>query len=118
MPEFMGIVREMSQEKFLEVFGASGRKAREAYFARHDIKKPRKLSGLPKAGAKSEARAATLHEVLAERDDEELVEELLRVWLMTKRPMLAAALDFLEIPHEEGLTESDDVKKFESLEAA
>ena len=86
----------------------------EAYFHRHAIR-AKKKGGMPKPGAKNAERTAALYEALQDRKDEELAEEVLRTWLLTKRPLLVAALDHLGIDHEEGLTESDEVSKFEKL---
>ena len=36
----------------------------------------------------------------------------------SRRDILGAALDYLEIPHDNGLTESDDVDKLSSLSVA
>ena len=114
MPQYSVLIRSVTPEKFTEILGASARQAREVYFHRHNIRAP-KSRGLPKAGAKNEFRAAELLRVLRERDDEELAEEVLRTWLLTKRAMLAAALDHLNIPHDNGLTDSDDVSRIEKL---
>ncbi len=117
MPEYTVILRSLSPEKFSEVLAASPRKARETYFHRHGVKVPASAARLPKPGAKNEARTAELFKLLQTRDDEQLCEEILRSFLLTKRPMLARALDHLGIPHKDGLTESDDVSKFEKLSA-
>ena len=114
MPQFSAIIRSVSSEKFTEILGASGRKAREVYFHRHNIKAP-KTSGFVKSGAKNEARVAALLDSMRQNDDDEMAEEVLRTWLLTKRPLLAAALDHLGIAHTEGLTDSDDVSKIEKL---
>ena len=109
------VLRSLSAEKFAEVFGASSRKARETYFHRHGVR-GKGGSGFAKPGAKNEARIAKLYDVIASgADDDEMAEEMLRTWLLTKRPMLAAALDHLGIDHEDGLTESEDLSKFEKL---
>ncbi len=116
MPEYTVILRSLSPEKFSEVLAASPRKARETYFHRHGVRAPQ--SGrVPRPGAKNEARTAELYKVLQGRDDEQLSEEILRSFLLTKRALLAKALDHLGIPHKDGLTESDDVSKFEKLSA-
>ena len=50
-------------------------------------------------------------------DDEQgqqLAEELLRVYLMGKRELLGAALDAIEVDHQEGLTD-DDLDGFAEL---
>jgi hypothetical protein len=112
---FTEILRSVSAEKFQEIFGASSRKARETYFHRHSVKASATASRLPRPGAKNEERTAKLYEVLQHDSDDEMSEEILRSWLLTKRPMLAAALDHLGIEHNSGLTESDDIKKFEGL---
>lgn len=118
MPEYTEILRSLSTDKFAEIFSASSRKSREAYFHRHGIRAPSSGRGFAKPGAKNEVRMAQLYEVLQSTKDEALAEEVLRTWLLTKRPMLAAALDHLKIPHDNGLTESDDVDRFEKLEPA
>lgn len=113
-PAYTEILRSVSKEKFHEILNASARKSRETYFARHGVKAP-KGTGFQKPGAKNEARASGLHEALMSTADDELAEEILRVYLLGKREMLAAALDHLGIAHEQGLTESDDVDKFTTL---
>jgi hypothetical protein len=117
MPEYSAILRSLSAEKFSEVLAASPRKARETYFHRHGVRAPQAASRLPRPGAKNEARTAELYRILREHDDDQLAEEILRNFLLTKREMLAKALDHLGIEHQGGLTESDEVKKFESLSA-
>ncbi|MBN1960521.1 MAG: hypothetical protein JW841_06215 [Deltaproteobacteria bacterium] len=117
MPEYSAILRTLSAEKFVEVLSASSRKARETYFHRHNVRAPQSSSRLPKPGAKNEARTAELFRLLQNQDDDELCEEILRTFLLTKRAMLAKALDHLGIPHQDGLTESEDVSKFEKLSA-
>ena len=117
MPQFSAIIRSVSSEKFTEILGASGRKAREVYFHRHNIKAP-KASGFAKSGVKNEVRAAALLDSLRQTEDEELSEEVLRTWLLTKRNLLSAALDHLGIAHQNGLTDSDDVAKIEKLPAS
>jgi hypothetical protein len=117
MPEYAVILRAVSPEKFAEILAASPRKARETYFHRHSVRVPHQASRLPKPGAKNEARTAELYRVLQERDDNELAEEILRSFLLTKRAMLGKALDHLGIPHKDGLTDSDEVNKFEKLSA-
>jgi hypothetical protein len=117
MAQYVNIVRSLSKEKFVEMLGAVPRQSREQYFMRHSIKAPRSR-GLPRAGAKNEYRMAALFEALQQHEDEELSEELLRSWLLTRRPLLCAALDHLGIEHTDGLTESDDVERIAKLKLA
>ena len=115
MPAYTQIIREMSEAKFQEVFGVSIRKARETYLARHNIKAPKSVKKSLRAGAKNEARVVALCTPENVVDDDQMVEEILRTWLLSRRDILGAALDYLEIPHDNGLTESDDVDKLSSL---
>ena len=113
----MEIVRGLSEEKFAEIFLASSRSARETYLHRHGIKSPKKSSRVLRAGQKNELRMKALFKALMDIDDNEMVEEILRTWLLGKRSLLAGALDHLGIEHNEGLTDSDDIERFEKLSA-
>ena len=115
MPAYTQIVRDMSETKFQEVFAVSIRKARETYLGRHNIKVPKSVKKSLRAGAKNEARVQALYGLLKTTDDEQMVEEILRTWLLSRRDILGAALDYLDIPHDNGLTESDDVDKLATL---
>ena len=61
-------------------------------------------------------RAQALFELLQTTTDDEMVEEILRVWLLGMRPMLGKALDHLGIENDNGLTDSDDVSKIADLD--
>ncbi len=112
---YMEIVRTISEEKFAEIFSASSRAARETYLHRHGIKSPKKSGRMLRAGQKNEIRMKLLFKALMDIDDNEMVEEILRTWLLGKRTLLAGALDHLGIEHNEGLTDSDDIERFEKL---
>ncbi|MBI5509636.1 MAG: hypothetical protein HY903_12860 [Deltaproteobacteria bacterium] len=112
---FTEIIRSLTPEKFNEILSSSSRKARETFFHRHGVKASAAVSRLPRPGAKNEERAGKLFEILQDADDDEMAEEILRSWLLTKRAMLGAALDHLGIAHKDGLTESEDIQKFEKL---
>jgi hypothetical protein len=113
---YSDILRSLTVEKFAEIFSASSRKARETYFHRLGVRVAGKTGGFAKPGAKNEARIAKLFEVISGgKEDDEMAEELLRTWLLTKRSMLGAALDHLGVEHDNGLTESEDLSRFENL---
>jgi hypothetical protein len=114
MSQYSSILRGLSADKFSELLSASPRQAKENFFHRHGIKAP-KTSGLPKAGAKNEARLQALFNTFQNIDDEEMAEDILRRWLLNKRPMLAMALDHLKIPHDNGLTDSNAVDTLATL---
>ena len=67
-----------------------------------------------KPGEKMKVRIEKLFNALEQNNDDELGEEIIRAWLLSKRDLLAHALDFMEIPHVNGLTEAD-LTKFEKL---
>lgn len=119
MSQYSTILRQLSKEKFGEVLAASSRKARETYFHRHRIRAPQTRGSLALSSRKNEMRLELLQKSFAQNDDEELAEEILRIFLLLKhRPLLAAALDALGIAHEDGLTESDEVEKLAKLAPA
>lgn len=110
------ILRELGPERFATVVAGSSRKAKETYFARHDIRHTPQVGRVKLgSGHKMQARVSALYEVLAEREDEPMCEEILRLYLLSNRPLLALALDHLGIPHEDGLTESEDVSRLAML---
>ena len=115
MSAYIEIIRELSEDKFQEIFASSARKSRETYFARHGIKTPKQGGRMRKPGQKNALRAAALFEALKQVDDDPLAEEILRVWLLGMRPLLAKALDHLDIENDNGLTDSDDVNKIADL---
>lgn len=116
MPAFTQMIRGIAPEKFGEIFSASSRKARETYFHRLGIRKAKQSNRLARLAAHAEARTLSLWEALRERDDDEMVREVLQTWLLTKRALLADALDHMGIEHEDGLTDAEDLdERFEKL---
>lgn len=112
------IVRSMDQARFFAVFLESPKQVRELIFDRLQIEgAPLPKTKFPKPGAKTEARMKALFEFLQKTDDEQVADELLRNYFLKRRAILAAALDHLGIPHEDGLT-NDELDRFEKLSAA
>jgi len=106
--EWIAIVNKMSDETFGEVVAASPRKIRETLFQRLGIK-AKKSIGL-KVHGKLEDRTRKLHEKLREAttdQENKLCEELVRNWLYTKRPLLKATLDYLNIKNDNGLVDEE-----------
>jgi len=114
MSNYASILISAGFEKFTEIVNASPRQAKEAYFKRHAIRAKAGGSSFMKPGEKMRLRIEQLFGILNEAPDDELCEEILRAWLLSKRNLLAHALDYLEIPHNNGLTEAD-LTKFEKL---
>ena|SRR5688500_13906918 len=106
--QFIDLVAKMSEDTFAELVSASPRKIRETLFQRLGIK-AKKTIGL-KVHGKLEDRTRKLHEKLkaAQTEQEDrLCEELVRNWLYTKRPLLKATLDYLNIKNDNGLVDEE-----------
>ncbi|HBU46967.1 MAG TPA: hypothetical protein DEB46_01530 [Myxococcales bacterium] len=108
---FSNIIKSMDQDFFQEVLSSCPRKPRETLFARFGIARNRKKVSTLLPG-KDPARAAKLKSALGAVDVEDeqgqqLAEEVLRLYLLKRRQILAHAMDHLEVDHEEGLTEED-----------
>ncbi len=106
--QFIQLVAKMSDETFAELIAASPRKVRETLFQRLGIK-AKKTIGL-KVHAKLEDRTKKLHEKLKTADSDQenrLCEELVRNWLYTKRPLLKATLDYLNVKNDNGLVDEE-----------
>ena len=112
------IFRQIDLEQFRQVFARAPRAAREIYFRRQGIKAPKLRSGVRRAGAKAAFCTERLFEVLQQRDDDDMVDELLRNYFLAQRSLLSCALDHLGIEHQNGLTESEEVSKIADLDAA
>lgn len=122
-----GRLRALPLEQFRELVAASPRAVREEVFRRTGIKARRKggAAALQSRG-KADKRIEKLHEALSEglALEDRLVEEMVRNYLYTRRPLLADAMDFLEVEHDEGLTNADldfmqelDAKRRDALRA-
>ena len=48
-----------------------------------------------------------IYDSMLEHNDHQLAEQLIRNFLYNKRPMLKVALDYMNIPNDDGLTEGD-----------
>lgn len=107
MPSVREVLAQQSREHLQAILAASPRKAREEVFRRLGIK-PKASSGFRLAG-KAEARVERLHETIVSDKplDEELLAELVRGYLYNCRPMLKDALDFLDVPNNDGLTDAE-----------
>lgn len=102
--ELIGLI---SNETFSDVIAIAPRKVRESLFSHYDIK-TRGLLTLSKIKEKKEERTKKLHEKLkfaSNPKEQGFLKELFRNFLFTKRPMLKAALDFLEVENDFGLVE-------------
>lgn len=105
----MTLTANMSTETFSEMMAVSPRQVREILYSQLGIKGKSK-SLLKNLQQKKEERILKLHESLKQsksKRESEVCKELIRNWLYSKRPMLKSALDFLGVPNENGLIDSE-----------
>ena len=102
------ILRHLDAELFNEVINASPKKLREEVFRRAGIKNKGGAFALKSSG-KTEVRTKKLRALLLEGVElqSEFSEEMIRNYLYTRRPLLAEALDFLGVEHDNGLTDNE-----------
>lgn len=96
-------------ERMQEILSASPRKFREEVFRRLGIKAKNAGGGGFRLSAKSESRAQRFQEILVSDRGvpEELLSEIVRNFLYTRRGLLGDALDFFEVEHRDGLTDAE-----------
>lgn len=103
------ILRKLDGDHFGEVVNASPKKFREEIFRRAGVKNRGGGAFALKATGKNNARMKKLRKSMLEgfELEAELAEELIRNYLYTRRTMLAEALDFFEVDHDDGLTDEE-----------
>ena len=102
------LLTRLSLDVFGSVINMAPKKVREELFRRAGIKNKGGAFAL-RSSQKTEARIRRLHEAMTEGADvpEEICEEVVRHYLYHRRELLADALDFLEVEHDEGLTDAE-----------
>lgn len=108
MKALRALLVRLDADHFDAVVRASPKRFREEVFRRAGIRNRAGAFSL-RSSSKTEARTRRLQETLGGQTalDDDIIEELLRNYLYTRRPLLAEALDFLEVAHEDGLTGED-----------
>jgi hypothetical protein len=116
MPTPLEYLNQLDAERFGEILSASPKKFREELFRRAGIKTKSDAFSL-KTSNKNEVRIQKLHAAFKEglNPGDDVVEELIRNYLYTRRPMLAEALDHFKVEHDNGLTD-EDLSFIEKLE--
>jgi hypothetical protein len=102
------IVRKLPVKQFANLLAASPKAFREELFRRGGVKVRSGTFALSTA-PKNQLRAEKLHEAICGGVDlgDEVLEELIRNYLYTRRPLLADALNHFEVKNDDGLTEED-----------
>lgn len=126
----MATVRDLligqSVERIRHILGASPRRFREEMFNRLGIKSKGAAAKGFRLSAKGDARAQRFLEVLGQQDavPEDVLAEVVRNYLYSRRELLADALDFFDVEHNQGLTDHDldfledlDEEKLRAVEA-
>ena len=105
----IALISQVSDQTFSSMIASCSRKVRDTLYARLGIKS--NISGVTlQLGKKREDQVKKLHEKFKNSDsraESEVCQEIIRNWLYTKRPMLKATLDFLKIPNQEGLVDTE-----------
>lgn len=102
------LLTRLPPERFTQVINTAPKKVREELFRRAGIKNRGGAFAL-RTTQKTEARIRRLYEALLDGADfpSEIAEEVIRNYLYHRRDLLSEALDFLEVDHDNGLTDAD-----------
>lgn len=108
MPTPLELLTHLDAERFAQLLAASPKKFREELFRRAGIRVKAEAFSL-KTQPKNEVRTQKLMAALKDGIDvgDGVLEELIRNYLYTRRPMLAEALDHFKVQHDNGLTDED-----------
>jgi hypothetical protein len=98
----------MGSDRFATILAASPKAFREDLFRRAGVRVKGNAFSLSSA-PKNQVRAEKLHEAIKNGLDlgDDVLEELIRNYLYTRRPMLADALNHFSVKNDNGLTEED-----------
>ena len=117
----IALVSQISEPTFAAIVASCSRSVRDTLYARLGIKST--TSGVTlQLGKKRDDQVKQLHERFknsSSKSESDVCQEIIRNWLYTKRPMLKETLDFLKIPNQDGLveTELDFFKKLSDSDA-
>lgn len=102
------IIRKLAPDRFANLLAASPKNFREDLFRKAGVKTKTNAFSLS-AAPKNQVRSEKLHEAITGGLDlgDDVLEEVIRNYLYTRRPMLAEALDHFEVVHDNGLTDQD-----------
>ena len=104
------LTAQLSDQAFADMLASSPRQVREVLFSKFHIKSDLVKNTISPVAKRFE-RARLLKERLGiakSAQENQLCQELIRNWLFTKRPMLKAAMDFLNVPNDNGLVDSEE----------
>lgn len=104
----LDLLLAMDTDRFAVVLAASPKKFREQLYRLAGIRIKGDAFSVSSVG-KNRQRAEKLHERFRNGLElkDEVVEEIIRNYLFTQRPLLADALDLLGVKHDQGLTDED-----------
>jgi hypothetical protein len=115
----ISLISQISEPTFAAMVGSCSRKVRDTLYARLGIKS--NTSGVTlQLGKKRDDQVKKLHERFKNpqsKGESDVCGEIIRNWLYTQRPMLKETLDFLKIPNQDGLVETE-LDFFKSLSEA
>lgn len=102
------LLRQMDADQLSSAVQACPKKLREELFRRCGVRARNSSFSLKSGGSKG-ARIEKLRDQLRQGADpgDEMAEEVIRAYFYTRRELLGEALDWLNVPHREGLTDAD-----------
>ena len=105
----IALISQTSEPTFAAMVASCSRKVRDTLYARLGIKS--QTSGVTlQLGKKRDDQVKKLHERFKNSDskgESDVCQEIIRNWLYTQRAMLKETLDFLKIPNQDGLVETE-----------
>ena len=106
----IALISKTSEPTFEAMISSCSRKVRDTLYARMGIKVKASGGITLQLGKHKGDEVKKLHEKFKNSDskaESDVCQEIIRNWLYTQRPMLKATLDFLKIPNQEGLVETE-----------
>lgn len=105
--DYAELLGRIDDAKVTEIYGSCSRKIRnmlEGMYGKK-AKKGRKVS--LKSLKDKDGAALAVRDGLVAAGEHQTAEELLKTWLLTRRELLKDALDYFQIPHEDGITDAE-----------
>lgn len=101
------ILGKIPDEKFVEIYKACSRKIRNMLEGQFLPKKKKGKKVSLKSIKNRDKNALAVRDGIVKSEDDQMAAEIVKTWLYSKRELLKDALDYFEIPNEDGITQKD-----------
>ncbi len=110
------IIDRLDENLFAAIYGGMSRKIRNMFDGLYGKKKKGRLVSLKNRSKNRLEVSRRIQEGLRQPEANQHADEVLRTYFFDRRPLLKAAMDFFEIPNEDGITNVDltDFEKADS----